>query len=75
MLNEGLGDVLKLFSNWSKNEEINLKKLYASVRRVDKIKPSAHRLLSILFQIYMSENIGDQEHIIFKAILTVIEKL
>jgi hypothetical protein len=49
--------------------------LYEGVKQVDKIEHSAHFLLSILLRIFIAKDKNNQDFAIFKAIVTLLQKL
>ena len=72
---EGLKQVINMFSKWSlkKENEVNFAQIRLGVRQVYDIKKSANHLLSMLFQIVMHMDQIDNDYLqIFNSILYVI---
>ena len=67
---------MKAFGQWTSSEDTDFKIIREGVFQVQNIKPSAHRLLSVLCQVFMTmEKMDDQFLEIFKSIVYVLRKL
>ena len=67
---------MKAFGQWTSSQDTDFKIIREGVFQVQNIKPSAHRLLSVLSQVFMTmETMDDQFLEIFKSIVYVLRKL